>query len=351
MNFGYMVDSHEDIAWNVAALGRDFTKRVSEWTEDPTITRKGGQRLLSLPDLLEAKVRLIIGTIFVLPEKAAHSEWNEGLIYYRNPAEAYAQGREQLEFYHALAARDERVQLIQSAAELNHFLANLDSEPKKLGIIISMEGADPITEPGQLSEWVGRGLRLVGPAWKGTRYCGGTDQPGPLTLEGYQLLAEMERQGVILDISHMAEESFYQSTEAYKGIVIASHSNCRHFVNTDRQLSDDMLKTLLARQAVIGVVLYNRFLTGSTEASLDDAIRHMSRICELAGHTNSVAIGTDWDGGFGAELIPKPMQKVSDLYMLADALLKHGYSEEDVNKIFHGNWVRILRQGLARFDK
>ena len=350
VNFGYMVDSHEDIAWNVIALGRDFTVRVSEWQEEASLTAKAGQRLLSIADLLEAQVRLIIGTIFVLPEKAARSNWNEGLIHYRNEAEAYAQGQEQLDYYHALAARDERVQLIQSAAELDNFIASMDSQPAKLGLIISMEGADPITEPEQLLQWVGRGLRLIGPAWKGTRYCGGTGEPGPLTPAGHKLLAEMERLGVILDVSHMAEESFYQSLEAYKGTVIASHSNCRHYVNTDRQLSDDMIKQLLARDAVIGTVLYNRFLTGGTEANLGDVIKHMSHICELAGHTRSIAIGSDYDGGFGVETIPQPMQKVGDLYMLAEALMQHGFSEADVNNIFHANWVRILRQGLVKIQ-
>lgn len=349
MDFRYIVDSHEDVAWNVVAIGRDFTKRVSEWEEHPEITRKAGQRMISLPDLLEAKVQVIIGTIFVLPEIAAHSDWNDGFKFYRNPEEAYNQGREQIDFYHALATRDERVQIIRSANDLDSFVTNLDTEPPKLGIILSMEGADPITAPEQLGEWVERGLRLIGPAWKQTRYCGGTGMPGPLTPDGFKLLAEMERLGVILDISHMAEESFYQSLEAYSGTVIASHSNCRCFVETDRQLSDDMINKLLARQAVIGTVLYNRFLTGKQEATLEDAIRHISHICELAGNTLAVGIGSDFDGGFGIETIPHPMKRVNDLYILADELLKHRFTEQDVLNIFHGNWTRILREGLSKF--
>jgi membrane dipeptidase len=110
-----------------------------------------------------------------------------------------------------------------------------------------------------------------------------------------------------------------------------------------------MITRLLDRQAVIGVVLYNRFLTGTTEATLDDVVRHISHICDLAGNTLSVGIGSDFDGGFGAELIPRPMQKVGDLYLLADVLLKQRFSEEDVKNIFHANWVRILRRGLAKF--
>ncbi|MEI6043975.1 MAG: membrane dipeptidase [Chloroflexota bacterium] len=349
MEFGYIVDSHEDIAWNVVALGRDFTRRVSKCQEDVSLTQKAGQRLLSLPDLLEAGVRLVVGTIYLLPERAASSAEIEGLMCYHTPAEAYAQGQMQLNFYRTLAAQNEQVVLICSATELDKFLANVTLEPARLGIIISMEGADPLTEPEQLAGWVAQGLRLVGPAWHGTRYCGGTDEPGPLTPAGYRLLAEMERLGVILDLSHMAEESFYQALEAYNGTVLASHSNCRHFINTDRQLSDAMLSRLLERQAVIGVVLYNRFLTGREDATLEDVVRHISHICDLAGNTLSIGIGTDFDGGYGAELIPRPMQKVQDLYLLADELLRHRFSEEDVKNIFYRNWIRILRQGLAKF--
>lgn len=163
----------------------------------------------------------------------------------------------------------------------------------------------------------------------------------------------MQRLGVILDISHMAEESFYNALDVYSGVTIASHANCRSIVNTDRQLSDDMIRRLLERDAVIGVVLYDRFLVAKEEgrkATLEDVVRHISHICELAGHTRAIGFGTDWDGGFGAESIPEPLKGLNDLPLVGEALLKHGFSDEDIRNFYHANWLRVLEKGLAHFD-
>lgn len=343
----YIVDSHEDIAWNVS-LGRDFLEPAASWRERVNDAAKYGERLVTLPDLLASPIRLVIGTIFVLPQRAA-SRWESP--NYRNNAEAHAQGQAQLNFYLNLAkTQPQQVTLIRTKNELQAHIAEVEAGAAKLGLIISMEGADPITRPEELQSWVAQGLRLIGPAWKSTIYCGGTGEPGPLTLLGYQLLQEMERLKVILDVSHMAEETFYNALDAYRGTIIASHSNCRHYVNTDRQLSDDMLRRLIERDAVIGVVLYDRFLLGDsstkTKSDLEDVVRHISHICELAGDTDAVAIGTDWDGGFGGESIPAPMRDVRDLPLLAETLLKHGFADEAVGKILHGNWIRVLSRGL-----
>jgi membrane dipeptidase len=346
----FIVDSHLDIAWN-EGIGRNFLEPValSRVRERESELLNLGTRLVSLPDLLASRVRLIFGTIFVLPQRAA-SRW-EGPNF-ANPDEAHAQGRRQLKFYRQLAANDPRVTLICDRDSLERFVSELeqsDGRLEKLGIIISMEGADPIRQPSELSEWVADGLRLVGPAWKATPYCGGTGEPGPLTEAGYELLAEMARLGVGLDVSHMAEESFYDALEVWRGTVpvFASHSNCRHFVPTDRQLSDDMITQLVARDGVIGVVPYTNFLTTKTtagrNATLDDFCRHVLRICEIAGHTRAVALGTDWDGGFGAEHIPAPLVGLADLPLIGEALIRHGFSDADLDSFFYGNWLRILR--------
>ena len=344
----YVVDSHEDIAWNVS-LGRDFLEPAASWRERVNDGHKFGERTVTLPDLLASPVRLVVGTIFVLPARAA--SMFEG-VNYSTAEEAYRQGLDQLRFYTRLAHEDDRVTLIRTQADLEAHLSAVEAGVNRLGIIISMEGADPIRQPAELQEWVEEGLRLIGPSWRSTRYGGGTGEPGPLTPLGYKLLAEMQRLGVILDVSHMAEETFYNALDAYHGPIIASHSNCRHLVSTDRQLSDDMLRRLIEREGVIGVVLYDKFLVPPEEgrkSTLDDAVRHMSRICELAGHTRAVAIGTDWDGGFGAESIPAPLTGLSDLPLLAETLLRHGFNEADVRNIFYANWVRALRGGLALF--
>ncbi len=351
----FIVDSHLDIAWN-AGLGRDFREPVAVTNQREMGAASLGTRVISLPDLLKSRVRVVFATIFVLPARAA-SQW-EGPSFH-NAEEAYRQGQAQLDYYLGLAAEDPRIALLCNWAELNQFLAEInqsDGKLEKLGIVLTMEGADPIRQPSELARWVEKGLRLLGPAWKSNQYCGGTGEPGPLTGPGYRLLEEMHRLKMILDVSHMAEETFNNALDTWPGQLIASHSNCRHFVPTDRQLSDPMIRRLTGREAVIGVVPYDNFLippAGEPQVYrkpvVEDWVAHLSHICEIAGNTTQVALGTDWDGGFGADKIPFPLKGPADLPLLGEALLRHGFNETDVQQIFYGNWIRVLEQGLRNF--
>jgi membrane dipeptidase len=215
-----------------------------------------------------------------------------------------------------------------------------------------MEGADPIRAPAEVEQWFADGLRLVGLAWKGTRYSGGTDMPGPLTPLGKDLLKEMERVGLILDVTHMAEESFWQALEHFHGPVIASHSNCRVFAPSDRHLSDHMIHALAERDAVIGIVPANFFLDGTWnrhnrfKIGLDQMVRHIDHICQLTGNALHVGLGSDIDGGFGRDETPEELDTVADLAKLADALRQKDYKEEDIIRIMGGNWQRFLERSL-----
>jgi membrane dipeptidase len=217
-----------------------------------------------------------------------------------------------------------------------------------------MEGADPIVTPAQVPEWYRAGVRIVGTSWGQTRYAGGTRAPGGLTPDGRELLPEMEHAGLILDTSHMAEQSFFEALEIYHGAVIASHSNCRAFVNTDRQLSDGMIRSLVERDGVIGSVIYNRFVKADWDTSalkdavsLTDVMEHMLHICDIAGDANHIGIGTDFDGGFGRESSPREIDTIADLQKLGDVLAAR-FSDEEITGILGGNWIRILRRALPR---
>jgi membrane dipeptidase len=215
-----------------------------------------------------------------------------------------------------------------------------------------MEGADPISKPTELYEWFNGGLRIVGLAWHGTRYAGGTGAPGPLTPLGRALLDEMARLGVILDVSHLAEESFHQALDRFSGTVIASHSNCRVYTPTDRHLSDAMIQAIAARDGVIGTVLANPFLDPNARAdrslrvTLDAVVRHTDHICQLTGSAAHCAIGSDFDGGFGVESTPVELDSVADLGRIGDALSHAGYTAADVAAIMGDNWLRLLRRAL-----
>ncbi len=348
------VDGHLDIAYNALASRRDFAAgvaaiRAAEQPPDPHV----GTATVGLPDLRRGSVGLVFATLFTLPA-AADSPGLPADMSYATPEEARAQALAQLDYYRGLADRG-LARLILSRDDLAAHRAAWPDDGR-LGIVVLMENGDPIVRPSDVAWWVARGVRIVGPAWQGTRYCGGTRQPGPLTPLGRALLPELAAAGVILDVSHMAEESFWQSLELWPGTLIASHSNCRALVGehvADRHLSDAMIKALVERDAVIGAVLYNAFLAADyrrgdpkSAYGLEIVVRHIDRICQIAGDARHAAIGSDLDGGLGREHIPRELDSVADMPRLAEALAAHGYADADVAAIMGGNWLRVLERGL-----
>src|SRR5207253_8294789 len=131
-----------------------------------------------------------------------------------------------------------------------------NSATRPLVFILSMEGADSILRPDQVEEWYNAGLRIVGPAHYGVSpYAHGTGTEGGLFEPGPALLREMQRVGMILDVTHLSDQCFDEALDIYGGPVLASHHNCRALVPDQRQLTDDQIKRLLSRGAVIGTAL------------------------------------------------------------------------------------------------
>ena len=221
----------------------------------------------------------------------------------------------------------------------------------KVGAILLMEGGDAFVSPDDVAEWFDAGLRVVGLAWKRTRMAGGTGEPGPLTDEGRAVVAALDRHKIIHDMSHLSEDSFWELLEISGGPVMASHSNCRSLVPTDRQLSDDMIKAIAKRGGVIGINFYDKFLLRPQEykkrpATLADVVTHVKHICDLAGDARHAGIGTDMDGGFGKEHIPRELATIADLPKLADALSSAGFADDDVAGVMGDNWNRFFGEKL-----
>ncbi|MBW4437025.1 MAG: dipeptidase [Pleurocapsa minor GSE-CHR-MK-17-07R] len=357
-------DAHQDIAYNALSHGRDYTqsalvKRREE--EGGEAARKNGLAMLGLPEALLGRVGIAIATIFTEPgyPNGMTKQPMSGANTYKTPREAYTLGMKQLDIYNSLFDRSPRIRPVRSLPELDAVLATWADGTKPAdhvqGLILSMENADPIIEPKQFEEWYERGVRAVGPAWAGTRYCGGTGDPGGLTSDGYALLEVMGGLNALLDLSHMAEESFFQALDRYEGTLIASHSNPRRFVpNRDvrgRHLTDDMIRRLAERGGVIGLVPYNFFLH-DTWVSGDPAIpfsRYLDVIdyvCQLTGSAAHVGIGTDFDGGFGAASTPDGLDTEADLLDIPDGLRQRGYSQADIDAITHGNFLAVMRRIL-----
>ncbi len=341
-----IVDAHEDLAYNALMLGRDPRLAADETRAREPARGVDGIATVGLPNLLAGNVRVVFGTLFVSPEGSNNPA---GKIY-KTPQQAETLAQEQLAYYAMLAA-DPRVSLIATRADLRRVL---DSPTPRLGLVILMEGADPIVKPSDARKWYEGGVRLIGPAWSQTRYSGGTGRPGPLTELGKQLMREMTQLGLVLDVSHMAEASFYEALEMFEGTVVASHSNVRKFVPTDRHLSDDMIRALVKRDAVIGTVFFNQFLkhqwrqngADKTAVTFATVVEHMKYICDLAGSTRHCGIGTDFDGGFGMEATPKEIDTVTDLQRFGDALADAGFRDDDIRGIMGGNWLRVLERAL-----
>jgi membrane dipeptidase len=354
-----VLDAHQDIAYNALCFGRDYrrnaweTRRIEAGT---TIVTHAGQATLGLPDALLGRVAVVFSTLFVAPyEGNDNVPWAK--LSYRTPGEAYQFASQQADYYQRITDESDKVTLIRTAADLDAVLATWGDgkgiPDHRQGLVLLMENADPILEPKQFEEWYERGVRIVGPAWKASRYAGGTGQPGPLTALGDELLEVMSSFNAILDLSHLAEEACLQALDRYEGVIIASHSNPRRFRDTDRHLADNTIRLLAERDGVMGVVAYNRFLSDTwtltdTKRALPlsvmvDAIDY---ICQITGSAAYVGIGTDLDGGFGAEATPDGLDTVMDLLTIGAALSERGYTQGDVEAILSGNMLRKLRQAL-----
>ena len=241
-----VVDAHEDIAYNFLRFGRDYRTSVAlKRRQEAAGDHPNGIATVGLPDALLGRVGVVFATIFTAPQSAPGATSFDA-THYSTPAEAYRIAEKQLDYYQRLADESGRILLVRRQAELDAVLKTWEPGTEfadhKQGMVLLMENADPIIEPKQFEEWYERGLRIVGPAWAASRYCGGTGQPGPLTNLGRELLEVMASFNAILDLSHMAEESFLEAVDRYEGVMIASHSNSRRFRNSDRHLSADMVR-------------------------------------------------------------------------------------------------------------
>jgi membrane dipeptidase len=363
MNMPLIVDSHQDLAWNILSFGRDYLRSAQETRRiekgSPTVERNG-DTLLGWPEYQQGEVAVVFATLFSTPARWAY-DWET--YSYREPKEADRQYRQQMDVYHRLTDEyPDKFCFISSASNLDEVLASqqiADSNGQEypVGLLPMMEGADCINDFGELEEWWEMGLRFIGPAWAGTRFCGGTKEPGPLTPDGHKLLGAMADLGFTLDLSHMDEPAVLESLDIYPGHIVATHANCLALMpehEFNRLLSDRVIRGILERDGMIGVVPFNTFLkdgwlvekSNRDEVSLTHLVDHIDHICQLAGDALHVGIGSDFDGGFGLQSTPKEIDTIADLQKLVPLLLSRGYSEEDAAAILGGNWVNMLHRSL-----
>lgn len=350
-----IIDAHLDLAMNALEWNRDLKKGVAQIREseygisDKPDRAKG---MVSLPALRKGNIGLVVAT-----QIARYVEEGSTMPGWHSPEQAWAQTQGQLAWYKAMEEEGEMrqitnlQQLEQHLSEWNN--KNTETNLKPVGFIQSLEGADSLINLSYLEKAYKTGLRVIGPAHYGPgRYAPGTGKQGPLTKLGVELLQEMDALKMILDITHLTDKGFTQATDLYKGNLWASHHNCRKLVQHQRQLSDEQIKILIERDAVIGGVLdawmlKDNWIRGVSEPvseniSLELLVNHYDHICQLAGNSKHVAIGSDLDGMFGKEQAPTDMDTIADLQKLELILRRRGYEKQDIENILYKNWLRFL---------
>jgi len=355
----FTIDAHLDLSMNAMEWNRDLRLPIAtiNGREAGIIDKPDrGNAVVSFPELRKGNIGLVVAT-----QIARYVAADNPLPGWQSPEQAWAQTQGQLAWYKTMEAAGELVQ-VQDLAGLEKHLKlwqeDNTNEPKPIGYILSLEGADSLVDVSYLELAYEKGLRAVGPAHYGPgRYAQGTNATGKMGPQGYALLAEMERLNIILDATHLSDESFWDAMDHFSGAVWASHNNCRALVDHNRQFTDAQIRELISRGAVIGAALdawmmvpgweRGRSTPKSTNCNLEVMIDHIDHICQLAGNTDHVGIGSDLDGGFGKEQCPYDLETIADLGKVPELFASRGYSKTDIEKLMHGNWLRFLRKAWS----
>jgi membrane dipeptidase len=355
----FTIDAHLDLSMNALEWNRDLTRPLEEINaRELGLTDKPdrGNGTVSLPELRKGNVGLVVAT-----QIARYVAPDNPLPGWHSPQQAWAHTQGQLAWYQAMEEQGELKQ-IRNLQELEAHLAywnqGEDKSQKAIGFILSLEGADSIVNLDYLEKAYGYGLRALGPGHYGPgRYAYGTDASAPLSQQGRDLLRKMDELGIILDTTHLCDLAFWDALDLFQGPVWASHNNCRALVDHNRQFSDDMIKALIARGAVIGGVfdawmLSPGWIRGKStpkerNVTLATVLDHMDHICQLAGNADHIGSGSDLDGAFGKEQCPADLDSIADLQKIPALLQQRGYSPQDIEKVMHGNWLRFLKKAWS----
>ena len=358
-------DAHLDLSMNALEWNRDFTRPIDEirereqkWTDKPD----RGRGVVCFPEMRRGNVGLCVAT-----QIARYVKRGNPLPGWHSPEQAWAQTQGQLAWYRVMEERGEMVQvktrgeLQQHLKRWEQFIANPTAssanEKLPIGYILSLEGADSILSFKHLERSYEQGLRALGPAHYGPGlYAQGTGETGKFPARGKELLREMDRLGIILDVTHLTDEEFLEALDLFQGPMWASHHDCRVLAPNQRQLSDEQIKALAERGGVIGAALdawmmvpnwiRQQTTPQAVGLKLEKLVEHIDHVCQLVGNARHSGIGSDLDGGFGREQTPMDLETIADLSKIPDMFRARGYSEEDVKNIAHGNFLRFATEAL-----
>lgn len=362
-----LFDAHLDMALNALDHERDQMLRVSVLRdrEAAGVVDERGIATVSVDELRQGGCGVVLSTVIARSKpwvKATRENIHD--FNWPDPSMAYGVAMGQLAYYRLLEARGQ-LRLLESAEALQRHRAEwaLSPDSTPVGMIVTMEGADPIVEPEQLRHWHAMGLRTLMLAHFGkSHYAHGTptsdadnenDVDGPLTDFGRELLPIMHELGMPLDMTHTADQTFAEAADLFEGRIYSSHTCCRAIAQMPRNHTDAQLKQIIDRDGVIGLPLFNHFLHAAYEedspketVTYDHVVDHIDHICQLAGHAKAIGIGSDADGGFGKEHMPAELDTHRDITRLGQTLSSRGYSDADIADVMSGNWMRFFSESL-----
>lgn len=362
-----LFDAHLDMALNALDHERDQCLPIAELRQRETAAIGDfGIATVSLDELRAGGCGVVLSTVlarskpWVDPARENQAKSND----WPDPTMAYAVAMGQLAYYRLLETRG-ALRILTTAGQLRQHATQWDAEPDTcpVGMIITMEGADPIVHPDQLDHWHAAGVRTLMLAHFGkSHYAHGTpssdpdnkhDIDGPLTDLGRALLPKMHALGMPLDLTHTSDRSFAEAVDLFQGRIYSSHTACRALCDQPRNHSDEQLKQILDRDGVVGLPVFNYFLKpgyeeDSSKASVTyaDLADHADHICQLAGNAKQVGIGSDADGGFGKEHMPAELDTHRDLLALSEVLSARGYQDGQIADVLCGNWQRFFSETL-----
>jgi len=350
-----IIDSHLDLGFCALQVNRDLTQPAATVrVHDAEHTmRSFGSCTTTFHELRKGHVGIVFGT--VMSRIDPNDEWPRTGMW--DQTQCHGIGMGHFAVYRAM----ERAGVIRQIHTIDDLDVSIQAwqnpaPDTPIGLVLAMESADPILDPDQVAFWYDLGLRMVSISHYGTSsYCHGTGTEGGLLDRGRPLLDALKETGIIVDLTHTTDQAFWEILEYYDGPVAASHHNCRALVPGQRQLTDDMIKAIIERGGIIGAALDAWMLdpdwqretpcwAQTTRATLATVADHIDHVCQIAGNTIHSGIGSDLDGGFGQEQAPRDLNTIADLQNIPVILASRGYTEEDIQNVLSGNWIRLLKE-------
>lgn len=345
-------DAHLDLAWNAIDWKRDLEMSVAEIRSSEIGMQELGRatNTVSLPEMRLGNVGFCLATVLARLHRTGNP-----MFGYATAEACYGVAFGQLAYYQAME-RAGKLRMLRRRSDLSHHVAAWKSDPHHapIGFILSMEGADPVLDPEHIHAWWESGLRAIGLTHYGrNRYGGGTACSNGLDPQAKPLLANIEKLGLALDLTHLSQTAFFELVDIFNGRVLASHQNARKFVDDGRQFTDQQLRIVIERDGVVGAaldawMLQPNWVRGKSIATvtLERFVDNIDYVCQLAGNARHAGIGSDLDGGFGNEQTPADLDTIADLQKVPELLARRGYCESDIAAIMHGNWLRFFVEAL-----